>query len=414
MTMIEMGKKAKESAYALSCFGTDGKNLILDKAAKALVANIPEILKANQKDVDLAIGKGVKASLIDRLRLDEKRIEDMASGILMVKELPDPIGEVISMNTLPNGLIVGKKRVPLGVIGIIFEARPNVAADAFALCFKAGNAVILRGGKEAINSNMAIVGTIRKAIELEGLNADVVQLVEDISHETAKEMMKLNGYIDVLIPRGGAGLIKTVVENSTVPIIETGTGNCHLYVDETADFKKAIDILINGKTQRTGVCNALESLLVNEKIADKFVPLAIAELNKYGVEIRGDKAFQKASSLVKEATDEDYAAEFLDLIISAKVVADTDEAISHIRKYSTGHSETIVTESYSNAQKFLNNVDSAAVYVNASTRFTDGAQFGYGAEIGISTQKLHARGPMGLKELTSYKYIIYGEGQIRE
>lgn len=317
------------------------------------------------------------------------------------------------MKTLDNGLIIGQKRVPMGVIGIIFEARPNVTADAFGLCLKAGSATILRGGKEAFGSNTTVVNIFRETLESIGLPADCVQMVEDTSRETATEMMRLNGYIDVLIPRGGAGLIQSVVQNSTVPVIETGTGNCHTYVDESADLDMAVRIVINAKTQRPGVCNACESLLVHEAVADKFIPMVSKALKEKNVEIRGDKKFIDEGGAVP-ATDDDWGTEYSDLIISARVVKDIDEAIAHIRKYGTNHSECIVTESYTNAQKFLDEVDAAAVYVNASTRFTDGGQFGFGAEIGISTQKLHARGPMGLKEMTTTKYIIYGNGQIRQ
>ena len=336
----------------------------------------------------------------------------MADGLRSVAALDDPIGEVLYMKTLDNGLKIGQKRVPMGVIGIIFEARPNVTADAFGLCLKAGSATILRGGKEAFNSNTTIVNIFRNALEHIGLPKDCVQMVEDTSRETATEMMRLNGYIDVLIPRGGAGLIQSVVQNSTVPVIETGTGNCHTYVDKSADLDMAVRIVINAKTQRPGVCNACESLLVHEDIAETFIPMVVKALKNNDVEIRGDKRFSEEDG-VKHASEEDWGTEYNDLIISAKVVKNIDEAIDHIRKYSTGHSECIVTENYTNAQKFLDEVDAAAVYVNASTRFTDGGQFGFGAEIGISTQKLHARGPMGLKEITTTKYIIYGNGQIR-
>ena len=336
----------------------------------------------------------------------------MADGLRSVAALDDPIGEVLYMKTLDNGLKIGQKRVPMGVIGIIFEARPNVTADAFGLCLKAGSATILRGGKEAFNSNTTIVNIFRNALEHIGLPKDCVQMVEDTSRETATEMMRLNGYIDVLIPRGGAGLIQSVVQNSTVPVIETGTGNCHTYVDKSADLDMAVRIVMNAKTQRPGVCNACESLLVHEDIAETFIPMVVKALKNNDVEIRGDERFSEEDG-VKQASEEDWGTEYNDLIISAKVVKDIDEAIEHIRKYSTGHSECIVTENYTNAQKFLDEVDAAAVYVNASTRFTDGGQFGFGAEIGISTQKLHARGPMGLKEITTTKYIIYGNGQIR-
>ena len=408
----EIGYLAKEAAVSVARFNTPTKNEILLKSAEALLKNTKEILEANKDDVENAIANGVKGAFIDRLTLTEKRIEDMADGLRQVASLPDPIGEIISMNTLDNGLIVGKKRVPMGVIGIIFEARPNVTADAYGLCLKAGSAVILRGGKEALKTNIAIVDTFRKTLASLGHTKDVVQVLEDTSRETAKEMMGLKKFIDVLIPRGGAGLIQSVVQNSTVPVIETGTGNCHVFVDETADLKNAVDIVINAKTQRPGVCNACESLLVHEKVADEFIPVITKALQEKKVEVRGDAAFLKEGGVVP-ATEEDWGMEYEDYIISARVIKDVDEAIELIRKYSTHHSECIVTQNYTNAQKFLNEVDSACVYVNASTRFTDGQEFGLGAEIGISTQKLHARGPMGLKEITTTKYIIYGNGQIR-
>jgi len=383
-------------------------------AAQALLDNMDTVLLANKEDVDNAIAGGIKGAFIDRLTLDKSRIEGMAGGLRQVASLPDPIGEVLSMNTMDNGLIIGKKRVPMGVIGIIFEARPNVTADAFGLCLKAGSATILRGGKEALKTNMAIVEIFRNSIKSQGYSEDIVQILEDTSRETAKQMMQLKGYIDVLIPRGGSGLIQSVVKNSTVPVIETGTGNCHVFVDKSAKLDDAINIVINAKTQRPGVCNACESLFVHESIADTFIPMVSKALIAKNVEIRGDKNFVEKVDGVVPATEEDWGTEYEDYIISARVVKNVDEAIELIRRYSTHHSECIVTEDYTNAQKFLNEVDSACVYVNASTRFTDGEQFGFGAEIGISTQKLHARGPMGLKELTTTKYIIYGSGQIRE
>lgn len=412
--LTEMGKRAKDAAAILGTLPTPRKNKALLASAEALLAAKKEILAANAADVAAAEEAGIKGAFIDRLTLTEKRLTEMADGLRQVAALPDPVGEVLSMKTLDNGLIIGQKRVPMGVIGIIFEARPNVAADAFGLCLKAGSAVILRGGKEAFGTNQAVTAALRGALAAEGLPEDCVQMLPDISRETAREMMRLNGYLDVLIPRGGAGLIRSVVENSTVPVIQTGVGNCHIFVDKTADLEKAVRIVLNAKTQRPGVCNACESLLVHEAAADAFLPAVGAALREKKVEIRGD---ERTRSLVKEAvpaSEEDWAAEYEDLILSAKVVRDIDEAIAHIRRYSTGHSEAIVTEDYTNAQRFLNEVDAAAVYVNASTRFTDGGQFGFGAEIGISTQKLHARGPMGLKELTTTKYIIYGNGQIRE
>ena len=394
--LTEMGQRAKDASVVLAKLKAPEKNKALIASAKALEDNIEKVLEANKKDVAAAVENGIKGAFIDRLTLTKARVKEMADGLRDVAKLDDPIGEVLYMKTLDNGLIIGKKRVPMGVIGIIFEARPNVTADAFGLCLKAGSATILRGGKEAFNSNTTIVNIFREALENIGLPKDIVQMVEDTSRDTATEMMRLNGYIDVLIPRGGAGLIQSVVQNSTVPVIETGTGNCHIYVDESADLEKAAAIVINAKTQRPGVCNACESLLVHEAVADKFIPMVSKALKEKNVEIRGDKAFVDIAGAVPAAA-EDWGMEFNDLIISARVVKDVDEAIGHIRKYGTKHSECIVTESYTNAQKFLDEVDAAAVYVNASTRFTDGGQFGFGAEIGISTQKLHARGPMGLK-----------------
>lgn len=411
--LIEMGKAAKDASVILAKLKTPEKNRALNACADALEKNMDRVLEVNKKDVETAVANGIKGAFIDRLTLTEDRVRGMADGLRDVAKLDDPIGEVLYMKTLDNGLIIGQKRVPMGVIGIIFEARPNVTADAFGLCLKAGSATILRGGKEAFGSNTTVVNIFRETLESIGLPADCVQMVEDTSRETATEMMRLNGYIDVLIPRGGAGLIQSVVQNSTVPVIETGTGNCHTYVDESADLDMAVRIVINAKTQRPGVCNACESLLVHEAVADKFIPMVSKALKEKNVEIRGDKKFIDEGGAVP-ATDDDWGTEYSDLIISARVVKDIDEAIAHIRKYGTNHSECIVTESYTNAQKFLDEVDAAAVYVNASTRFTDGGQFGFGAEIGISTQKLHARGPMGLKEMTTTKYIIYGNGQIRQ
>lgn len=411
--LTEMGQRAKAAAVVLSVLPTPKKNEALQIAAKALTEAADAILAANQQDVAAAVAAGIKGAFIDRLTLTEQRIAEMAEGLREVARLDDPVGEVLYMKTLDNGLIVGQKRVPMGVIGIIFEARPNVTADAFGLCLKAGSAVILRGGKEAFATNQEVVRVFRQSLEKMGLPQDIVQIVPDTSRETATEMMRLNGYLDVLIPRGGQGLIQSVVQNSTVPVIETGIGNCHIFVDETADLNKAVAIVINAKTQRPGVCNACESLLVHEAVADSFIPMIGEALKSGHVEIRGDEKFCNTLSDAVPATEQDWATEFSDYIISARVVKNLDEALLHIRKYSTGHSEAILTENYSNAQRFLNEVDAAAVYVNASTRFTDGAQFGFGAEIGISTQKLHARGPMGLKELTTTKYIIYGDGQIR-
>ena len=413
MTLTEMGRRAKDVSRVLNTLGSREKNMGLEEAARALLDSEEEILTGNREDYERAEAGGMSQGLLDRLKLTPARIQAMADGLLQVAALDDPVGEVLSMKLRPNGLQIGQKRVPLGVIGMIYEARPNVTADAFGLCFKSGNAVILKGGSDALQSNKAIVQALRTGLLRAGLPEDSLQLIEDASRDTTKELMRLNRYIDVLIPRGGAGLIKTVVENSTIPVIETGTGNCHVYVDETADLKRALDIVFNSKTQRIGVCNACESLLVHRKIAEEFLPMLKKRLDEKNVEIRGDEG---ACAIVPDfvpATEEDWGKEYLDYILSLKIVDSVDEAISHINTYNTGHSESIVTSDYFNAQKFLNEVDAAAVYVNASTRFTDGDEFGFGAEIGISTQKLHARGPMGLKELTTTKYIIYGDGQIR-
>ncbi|MEE0945053.1 MAG: glutamate-5-semialdehyde dehydrogenase [Clostridia bacterium] len=407
-----IGKRAKKAAAELVLIGKSEKSNALTSAAKALIANKDFILAENDKDITLAKEKGVKDSLIDRLRLTDDRLKAMADGLTDIAALDDPVGEVISMKERPNGLIIGQKRVPLGVIGIIYESRPNVTADAFGLCFKTSNAVILRGGSDAINSNKAICKVLCEALKENGITDDALILIEDTSRETVTELMRLNKYIDVLIPRGGAGLISTVVNNSTIPVIETGTGNCHIFVDETADLQMAADIIENAKTQRTGVCNALESLVIHEK-ATHLLPAIAERLLEKGVEIRGCEKTCKIVSSATPATDEDWGTEYLDLIISCKIVSDIDEAIEHINCYNTGHSEAIITNSYENSQRFLNEIDAAAVYVNASTRFTDGYEFGFGAEIGISTQKLHARGPMGLNALTTTKNIIYGNGQIR-
>ncbi|WP_418223042.1 glutamate-5-semialdehyde dehydrogenase [Clostridium isatidis] len=412
-TVRELGKRAKEASYDLGVASTSEKNKALELMALALLKNKEEIIKANEIDIEKAKEKGTPASLIDRLYLNEERIEGMAKGVREIAALDDPVGEVIEMWKRPNGLQIGKQRVPMGVIGIIYEARPNVTSDAAALCLKTGNAVILKGGSDAINSNKAIVKVLVEEVKEAGLPEASIQLIEDTSREATTEMMKLNEYIDVLIPRGGAGLIQTVVKNATVPVIETGVGNCHIYVDENADFEMAKNIIINAKTSRPGVCNAAEKIVINEKIAAEFLPIIVKELREKSVEIRGDKKVINILKDVKAATEEDWGREYLDYIIGVKIVKDVDEAISHINKYGSGHSEAIITESYKNSQKFLNKVNAAAVYVNASTRFTDGGEFGFGAEIGISTQKLHARGPMALKELTTVKYIIYGNGQIR-
>ena len=413
MTLETLGIQAKQAEIELLKLNSLKKNACLMAAAKGLVAAQADILKANAEDVRIAREKGMKESLVDRLALTEERIASMAEGLASLVALEDPIGEILEAKIRPNGLEIGKKRVPLGVIGIIYESRPNVTADAFGLCFKTSNAVILKGGSDAIHSNKAIVKVIREVLSDQRVTPDAIQLVEDTRRETAKELMRMNRYLDVLIPRGGAGLIRTVVENSTVPVIETGTGNCHIYVDATADIQMAVDIIDNAKTQRTGVCNACESLVIHKAIADKVIPAVCERLFKKNVEIRGDENCCRLNPQIIPATDEDWGQEYLDYILSAKIVGSIDEAIDHINKYNTKHSEAIITKDYDNARRFLEEIDAAAVYVNASTRFTDGFEFGFGAEIGISTQKLHARGPMGLKELTTTKYIIYGNGQVR-
>lgn len=413
MTLRTIGTTAKETARAVGILGSEKKNEGLKAAAAALLEGEKEILKANKEDVVKATAAGMSAGLIDRLELTTARVKAMADGLLSVAALEDPVGEVLSMKVRPNGLTIGQKRVPLGVVGIIYEARPNVTADAFGLCFKSGNAVILKGGSDALESNKVIVKWIRIGLKNAGLPEDALQLITDTDREVTREFMRLNDCVDVLIPRGGAGLIRAVVENSTVPVIETGTGNCHIFVDESADFQMALDIIFNAKTQRIGVCNACESLVIHRGIASEFLPLLNDRLSLKSVEIRAD---QEACAIVDgfvPATEEDWGREYLDYILSLKLVDSMEEAISHINRYNTKHSEAIITSDYANAQKFLNEIDAAAVYVNASTRFTDGFEFGFGAEIGISTQKLHARGPMGLKELTTTKYIIYGDGQVR-
>ena len=413
LTLEQIGANAKKAETTLRTLSAIQKNKALATAADYLIANMKMLLEANHSDVERAKENGMAPGLVDRLLLTEARIAQMAEGLRQIAGLEDPIGEVLSMKQRPNGLLIGQKRVPLGVIGIIYESRPNVTADAFGLCFKAGNVVILRGGKDAIHSNNAITMTLQEALGNCGLPADAIQLITDTSHETAAKFMKLNQYIDVLIPRGGAGLIRTVVEQATVPVIETGTGNCHIYVDESADIAMAVDIIFNAKTQRIGVCNACESLVVHEKAEEALLPKLAERLAEKKVELRGDEESREACSSIRPAKEEDWGAEYLDYILSIKTVSSLEEAIAHINKYNTGHSEAIITKDYGNAQKFLDEIDAAAVYVNASTRFTDGFEFGFGGEIGISTQKLHARGPMGLKELTSTRYIIYGDGQVR-
>lgn len=412
-TVLSIAEGAKKAQRELARVGGAKRDEALCAISAALRANMQKILEANSLDIETARANGMAESMIDRLTLTKDRIEGMAKGVDDVKSMPDPVGRVLSGTTRPNGMRIEKVTVPLGVIGIIYEARPNVTSDAAALCLKAGNAVILRGGKEAIRSNKAVTELMRAAVESVGLPADVINLIEDTSRDSANELMKLNGFVDVLIPRGGAGLIKSVVENSTVPVIETGSGNCHVYIDEFADIDMAADIVFNAKTSRPSVCNACESLLVHKAVAEKALVAVAGKLNEKNVEIYGDEIACEVLDFAKPATDDDWGTEYLDYKISIKTVSDIDEAIAHIAKYSTGHSECIVTDDYSRAQKFLNEVDSAAVYVNASTRFTDGGEFGFGAEIGISTQKLHARGPLGLNNLTSEKYVIYGSGQIR-
>ncbi|MFO7294907.1 MAG: glutamate-5-semialdehyde dehydrogenase [Caldicoprobacter sp.] len=412
--VLEKAKKARAAAIQLAKLSSSVKDRALEMMAQALEDQSDFIIQANKSDVEAAIQNGKPKAFIDRLTLNQKRIKDMADGIRVVKSLPDPVGETVAMWRRPNGLVIGQRRVPLGVIGIIYESRPNVTADAAGLCLKAGNAVILRGGSEAIQSNKAIVRVLAQAAYEAGIPEGAIQLIENTDRDSARQLMRLNGLVDVLIPRGGAGLIKAVVEEATVPVIQTGVGNCHVYVDGECDQDMAVKIVVNAKTQRPGVCNAAETLLVDKSIANEFLPKVVKALREKGVEIRGCEETLKIVSDAVPATPEDWDTEYLDYILAVKVVNGIDEAICHIQQHGTGHSEAIVTSNYFKAQKFLDEVDAAAVYVNASTRFTDGFEFGFGAEIGISTQKLHARGPMGLKELTTVKYVIYGNGQIRE
>lgn len=415
MTLEGMGSRALAASRVLASAGTLVKNSALNAMADALIENAESIIKANSTDIEAARTLGLKESMIDRLMLTKERIEGIADGVRKVAELDDPIGKLDGGWQRPNGLKIQRVKVPIGVIGIIFESRPNVTADAAALCLKSGNACLLRGGKEALRSNLEIVRVMRKAIGRCGLPEDCVQILEDTSHETAAKMMRLNKYIDVLIPRGGKGLIRSVLENSTVPVIETGAGNCHIYVDETADLEMAAKITFNAKCSRPSVCNAAETLLIHKNIAKNFLPRVAQLLATKSVELRGDALTQEIlGGSVIPATEDDWETEYNDYILAVKTVDSVDEAIEHINKYGTGHSEAIITESLTNSQKFLQKVDAAAVYVNASTRFTDGFEFGFGAEIGISTQKLHARGPMGLNQLTSEKYLIMGSGQIRQ
>ena len=413
MELEQICQGAKAASQKLATLGTNEKNRALTAVASALVAASADIIAANKEDLENGKKNHMPEGLLDRLMLNEARIAQIAEGLQQVAALDDPIGEVLSMKKRPNGLMIGKKRVPLGVVGMIYEARPNVTVDAFGLCFKTGNAVILKGGSDAIHSNIAIVSVIQKTLEQLGIPKEAASLIEDTSRDTAAAFMKMNQYVDVLIPRGGAGLIRAVVNQATIPVIETGTGNCHIFVDESADLDMALNIIFNAKTQRIGVCNACESLVVHRAVAEEFLPLLKARLDEKQVEIRADKEACAMVDGFVPAAEEDWGTEYLDYILSLKLVDSIDEAIAHINRYNTKHSEAIITSDYANAQRFLNEIDAAAVYVNASTRFTDGFEFGFGAEIGISTQKLHARGPMGLKELTTTKYIIYGNGQVR-
>lgn len=411
--LIRLGENARRAAGALMVAAAPAKNAALEAIARTLEENAAEIFAANAEDIAAGKASGIAPNLLDRMLLDEKRLAGIVEGVRQVAALKDPIGEVLHAETLPNGLIVSQMRVPLGVVGMIYEARPNVTVDAAVLCLKSGNAVILRGSKDILRSNICLVKLMRQALTEAGLDPDCIALVEDPSRETATAFMKLSGYLDVLIPRGGAGLIRSTVENATVPVIETGTGNCHVYVDKDADLEKALPILMNAKTQRTSVCNACESLLIHRAVADAFGPAAVKALLEKGVVIHGDETAQTWDSRILPATEEDYYKEYLALELSVKVVDSAEEAIAHINKYSTKHSDCIVSENYTTVKKFLLGVDSACVYANASTRFSDGFEFGLGAEIGISTQKLHARGPMGLTALTTYKYVVLGEGQVR-
>lgn len=412
--ILEIAKKAKTASYELAMLSTDVKNKALLSMAEALERNVEEILKANKIDVEAAKASKLKAALLDRLILNKSRINKMAQCLREVSELPDPVGQIDKMWTRPNKLIIGQIRVPLGVVGVIYESRPDVTSDAAGICLKSGNAIILRGGSDAIHSNMAIGKVLSEAAASVGIPKAAIQVVSTTERRTAVELMQLRGYVDVLIPRGGAGLIKAVVENAKVPVIETGVGNCHIYVEEDADLNRAIDIVMNAKTQRPGTCNAAEKLLVHEGVAKKFLPSVISSLRKAGVEIRGCKKTVNIIPNVKQATEDDWYTEYLDLILGVKVVKNLNEAIEHINKYGTKHSEAILTSSFKKAMKFIKEIDAAAVFWNASTRFTDGNQFGLGAEIGISTQKIHARGPMSVEHLTTIKYFILGQGQIRE
>lgn len=412
MDLVILGQNAVTAKYEMQSLSTEVKNKALVAIANALVEHSKEILLANDVDIKYGEAAGMHPGLLDRLRLTEDRVKAMAEGLTQIAELADPIGECLESFDRPNGLHIEKVRVPLGVIGIIYESRPNVTADAFGLCFKTGNAVILKGGSDALQSNIAITKVIREELEKQGITPDAISLITDTDRSVTAQFMKMKEYVDVLIPRGGAGLIRAVVENSTIPVIETGTGNCHIYVDKDADLDMAIEIIMNAKTQRIGVCNACESLVVHADVREALLPKLKEALDTKDVEVRGDERIQEVISVIP-ATEEDYGREYLDYILSMKTVDSVEEAIAHINKYNTKHSEAIITKDAEAAEKFLNGVDASCVYVNASTRFTDGFEFGFGAEIGISTQKLHARGPMGLKELTSYKYQVRGNGQVR-
>lgn len=410
----QIGQRAKEAEGSMRALQAEKKNQVLAALADKLIESSAAILAENEKDIKKGKENKMPEGLVDRLTLTKERIADMAQGLQEIVMLNDPIGSMVSVNQRPNGLKIGKQIVPLGVVGIIYEARPNVTVDAFGLCFKTGNVSVLRGGSDAAHSNAVIVKIIRSVLKDQEVTEDAIQLLEDADHEVMGKFMKMNSYIDVLIPRGGAGLIRSVVENATIPVIKTGTGNCHIYVDESADLEMAVNIVENAKTQRIGVCNACESLVVHEKVVDEFMPMLKTRLDHNHVEIRGDESVSNAVAGIVPATKEDWGTEYLDYILSAKTVSNLDEAIAHINRYNTGHSEAIITKDYESAMRFLNEIDAAAVYVNASTRFTDGHEFGFGAEIGISTQKLHARGPMGLDALTTTKYVIFGSGQVRK
>ena len=415
MDSVELiGKRAKAASKKTAVLTTVERNNALRSVGDALIKHSDEIMEANRIDIENARANGMKPALLDRLSLNGERIKGMVEGLLQVADLEDPIGEITHMKKRPNGLMIGYQKVPLGVVAIIYESRPNVTVDAFSLTFKSGNAVILRGGSDCINSHIELVAIMRDSLKSVGLDEDSIILITDTDRKYVNELMKLNEYVDVIIPRGGAGLIKNVVNNSTVPVIETGTGNCHVYVDESADLDMAVNIVYNAKTQRIGVCNACESLVVHRAIAEKFIPMVVDKLKEKNVEVRGDSFSMDIDRRIVPATEEDWGTEYLDYIISLKTVDNIDEAIEHINRYNTGHSEAIVTKDYNNSRKFTQQIDAAAVYVNASTRFTDGFEFGFGAEIGISTQKIHARGPMGLDALTTGKYVILGDGQVRK